>query len=219
MDFQPILRPTAATAARSVEVNGPFLVMREDAALPDRCVKCNRPAGGRTMRKRLFWSDADTKPAGGRARWIPVFGKLYAFVSLFDWLRDLRTIRVPGVRVGICRRHAMSSHLLTLFFLAGLPAGLVILWMGLKRADQATLWGGLFLFMAAGIAGTRPRPVKAVHAGVGWVTLAGACPEYLVDVQTAGATIVDASPPTADRAAQSASELRARLQAAREERQ
>src|SRR3954464_4559785 len=175
------LAPLATVIAQSpsVEVNGPFLVMRVDATLPRRCVKCNRATQGRTIRKRLLWSDAETDHAGGRARLIPVFGKLFAFVSLFRWLRDLRTIRLPAVRVGVCARHALFARLLTILMLLGIPAALLLMWTGIRRADIAMFWGGFVLLAVAGFAGQRPRPVKAVHVGVGWVTIAGACRAYL----------------------------------------
>ncbi|HMJ90565.1 MAG TPA: DUF4339 domain-containing protein [Candidatus Acidoferrum sp.] len=44
-------------AAKPIEAwrSGKFLVTRKESRLPDRCVKCNHPAGGRTLIRKLNW--------------------------------------------------------------------------------------------------------------------------------------------------------------------
>jgi hypothetical protein len=152
--------------------NGPFLVMKVDACLPGRCIKCNRDTE-QFYRKRVAWADTPPDAAGKSLRLfrIQFFGIFFAVVSMIRWFAGLRTFKAPIVVVGLCGRHRVRTRLLTVAAYSAFPAGLAILFMNVN--ELLNIWGPALGIVVSAIAWTRPRPVKAVHIGVGYVTLAG----------------------------------------------
>lgn len=188
--------------------NGPFLVMRKDARLPDRCVRCNRPADGIVMTKRLFWMDDTSQTARGVTLFLPLVRIGYAFGNLARWLGDLRTFQLPKVTVGVCRRHRNRFRFLTMIAWCALPIGIILATR--TTSEYARLW-----LPVAGLAITVftarvPRPVKPVHVGVHHVTLEGAGPEYLIAL-TPPAKTEQATAATTQDILSSTSELRNRM--------
>ena len=150
--------------------NGPYLVVRTDVDLPPRCIKCNRAAAVR-VRKRVYWSDAETEAAGGRLAELPWFDAVFAFISMFRWLGSLRTFRSPVVYVHLCRRHRLALRLQTALAYLVFPASICV-WLA-PTDVLVRIWVPVTGFFVSAILWARPRPVKAVHVGVGHVTLAG----------------------------------------------
>lgn len=62
-DFNPYAAPKSEVAppgkflegGEGLWRDGALLIMRKDAVLPDRCVKCNAPAEGQRLRRNLSW--------------------------------------------------------------------------------------------------------------------------------------------------------------------
>lgn len=83
--------------------DGPLLVIHRDAVLPDRCIKCNLPAGGRRLMRTLYWHHPllYLPPGAGLLLWL-VWGPLplILFVVLGLALR-----RKAKVAFGLCTRH------------------------------------------------------------------------------------------------------------------
>lgn len=48
-----VVNPPAVDPSGGVWRDGKLLVMHKKAVLPDRCVKCNQPAGGRRLKRSL----------------------------------------------------------------------------------------------------------------------------------------------------------------------
>lgn len=168
--------PARAPVQPAFWANGPFLVMRVDAELPGRCVTCNRPTDT-FVRKRLYWADTATEPAGGAVRRLPLVGVFFAFQSMFRWLRDLRTFRTLVVSIPLCGWHRVKPQLLTVAACVTFPATLLLLRLPLE--GQLRLWVPVLGLMASATFWARARSVKAVHVGIGYVTLAGAGWDYL----------------------------------------
>jgi hypothetical protein len=191
--------------------NGPFLVMRKGAELPDRCVKCNAPANGRTVMKRFLWADTSSGPAGGAARFIPLVRVIMAFGSLFRWLSDLRTMQVPRVRVGICGKHRIYCRLLTFIAWFGIPLGVA----SALLSDNGFLriWSVVLGIAVSAIAARSARPVAPVHVGIQHVTLRGVGTTYLQSLNPSAVT--EAGPRSADKIADSVAAMAKRI---REER-
>lgn len=68
------------------------LVMSKDASLPDRCVKCNEPAGGLRLKRRLAWHHP--------ALYILIFVALLIYLIVALILRKTAT-----VEIGLCEDH------------------------------------------------------------------------------------------------------------------
>jgi hypothetical protein len=180
--------------------------MRTDADLPHQCVWCARPADV-SVRRRLYWAATEREPAGGALDWVPFLNVVFAFQDMARWLSDLRTLRAPVVTVPMCRRDLRYCWLLTAIAYAAFPAGIWL--MLLADTSTAALWSVVIGLAVSAICWSLPRPVKAVHVGVGHVTLAGVCASYLRSVAP---PVVLPRPPS-DPAARSARALRERLTA------
>jgi hypothetical protein len=87
------------------------LVMSKDAALPDRCVKCNRPSHGLRLKRKLYWHNP--------IYYIFVFAGVLLYFIVAMFVRWQATVHVP-----LCETHlARRRYLLIagwLFFLLGI---------------------------------------------------------------------------------------------------
>jgi hypothetical protein len=112
------------------------LVMSKGAALPDRCIKCNQPAHGLRLKRKLTWHH----PAIFLLILVAVL--IYLIVALI--LRKRAT-----VEIGLCERHLAKRRrniLITwLLFLLGV-AGFI---MAAVAEDGAYLLIGAILLLGA----------------------------------------------------------------------
>jgi hypothetical protein len=75
--------------------DGKTLVTRKGAELPDRCIKCNAPAGGYRFSRNLSWHSSG---------WY-----LLIFISLLIYILAYFLVRWRGkVTVGLCERHRIK---------------------------------------------------------------------------------------------------------------
>lgn len=186
--------------------------MRKDARLSDHCIRCNRPAGGIVMTKRLLWMDDTSQSARGIGMFLPFVRIGYAFGNLFRWLGDLRTFQLPKVTVGVCAKHRNYFRLLTLVAWSAVPIGIICATQ--TTSEYARLWLPVVGLAIAVLTARVPRPVKPVHVGLHHATLDGACPEYLRAL-TPPTMVEQVTASSAQDIMASTSELRDRLRARR----
>ncbi len=160
--------------------SGRFLVMRTDAELPMRCIKCNRPTRDR-IRKRLLWIDGEAVSERRGLRRAPFVSIAFSFISLIQSLFDRHAVRTPAVNVPLCRRHLVQVRLVNLLTYSVFPVTTLVLNVSPLRSNWSVL-GAVVSFCVSALLWTRPRPVKAVHVGIGFATLAGVGPGYLNSV-------------------------------------
>jgi len=90
--FQKLREGVAVGSAAGLWRDGKVLVMRHDAVLPDRCVKCNQPAHGYRLKRNLSW----------HTPW------LYLLL-LAAWLIYLIVALIVSkrarIQIGLCPRH------------------------------------------------------------------------------------------------------------------
>jgi hypothetical protein len=146
---------------------GRTLVMRQDAELPDRCVKCNAPVNGAKLRRNLYWHHPGL--------YLLIFLNLliYLIVALFVRKR-------AKIALGLCEKHRATrvkaiaaAWILVLLGIGLLVGGIVIEngWLGVS---------GVILLLAGMIYGlirgriVTPRRIDKEH-----VWLNGVCAEYL----------------------------------------
>jgi len=177
----PPVLPYAAPAFRIEEpaafANGPFLVVRTDAVLPDQCVHCNAPAAGLKVRRRFSWTDAP-EAKRGLGNLIPFVRIGRAFTSLFDGLWALPTFRRVSVQLPMCARcrdRARLARVTASLALLGGAAGAV----GLPSV-LARVWSPFIGILIAVLA--RRKRVTAVHVGLTHVTLDGISPQFMADL-------------------------------------
>jgi hypothetical protein len=148
--------------------DGKFLVAARDTVLPDRCVKCNRPARGLRMTKKLYWHPP--------AYYLLVCAGLllYAIVALI--VRKTATLHL-----GICEEHR-NKRRRSIAIAWSLVALAVVLFVVSASTNEGTFAGiSVLLILGAiifGIVTTQlVAPVKIDHQGVVW--LKGVPPAYL----------------------------------------
>jgi GYF domain 2 len=129
-----------ATAWRS----GKLVVAPLDAALPERCIKCNAPTDGKQLKRKLAWHHP--------AIFLLVFFGLLLYLILALALQKRTT-----VLISVCPEHRsarrgviLASWLLFLGGLGGVIAGIAMSsgWVGISGA--AVLLFGIFYGMARG---------------------------------------------------------------------
>jgi hypothetical protein len=104
--------PTTPVSAGGFARNG-LLVIQDGATLPDRCIKCNAPAEGGRLKKRLAYNLDNSGP--GAARLIPFVGR---FVRLAWVIRQIMTRQHVTVSFCVCSKHR-TMRLVGMIALAG----------------------------------------------------------------------------------------------------
>ena len=153
---------------------GDVLVVKKDAALPDRCVRCNGRADGAMLKQKYQWHH-------------PALYILAPFALLIYALVALVIRKTATLHVGICRQHLTSRKRGHLGSALLAIAGVVSLFVAIEGGGFFG-WGGLTLLLAAavwGTIGTRLLSVKGIDDH--FVRLTGAHPAYLSSLPAWGA--------------------------------
>ena len=122
--------------------DGEALVVHRNAVLPDRCVKCNAPAGGDRIRQRFGWHHP--------ALYLLILGGvlIYAIVAII--------VRKKAVlELGICAVHRKRRRMVTTIAWALLCAAVVAISVA-RMVDSGLLaFFAVVLFAASAFAGLR----------------------------------------------------------------
>lgn len=140
--------------------DGKTLVMTKEAFLPDRCVKCNGPANGYRLRRRLSWHE-------------PILYAVIVIAALLYVILALALSKRATVEFGLCPDHVRRRRNLML-------TGWVLFLLGLiipvaAFAYEYLLIGllGIFLFFGSIIWLTiayRVANVKRIDDRYVWLT-------------------------------------------------
>jgi uncharacterized membrane protein len=153
--------------------DGKLLVMAKDAALPDRCLKCNLPANGGTLRRKLSWH--------------PPFWYLLLFFNVIIYcgvallVRKTATVSFPLCEVHRKRRlrSIAVGWLFSLLGIAVMVAGIA----GLERSEAVgplVILAGVLLLFVGIISGLMGAQVAVPHKiDKRFVWLKKAHPEFL----------------------------------------
>ena len=134
---------------------GNCIVMAQKAVLPDRCVKCNAPAYGRRLKRRLFWHP-------------PLYFLLVLVSPLVYIIVALIVRKTATIEIGLCDRHrqarvfaiiagwfavalAVTASIATgdpmIIVISALAALIVLIWaavvaavVAVKRMEHEFLW-------------------------------------------------------------------------------
>jgi hypothetical protein len=147
--------------------DGDLLVMAPDAVLPDRCVKTDLPADGRTLEVALLWHEPGWY-------WLLALNPiLYLAVVRAVGTRVVVTVPVTRAALSAARR---AWWLTLALFAAGLVAWLAA--VVLASAEYFWLGAGVMaLAIPVYLLGVRFLRVRRLEAGRVWI--AGASPNFL----------------------------------------
>lgn len=171
--MQPYV-PQTLTVYQPVWREGKKLVLVHGARLPDRCVKCNAPAEGYRLQRRLTW----LHPAYLLLLFTGLI--LYAIVSAF-------ASKTAEVEIGLCPKHRRQRwQAIAGGWTLGLIGALVLPWMAIvfEAWWLAALGGGMALVgMIGGLVVARQVAPSKIDDGRVW--LRGVNPEYLGELPEA----------------------------------
>jgi hypothetical protein len=145
--------------------DGDFLVARDGAPFPDRCVRCNQSAQGFRLKKTFYWH--------------PPSWYLLILVSILVYAIVAMVVRKKAsFQLALCPQHRSRRRLLV-----GLGLGLPLLGLAivlLTGGDPASLWAlflGVLVGAIVGIVGAQILTPKKIEDGYAY--LKGAHPRFL----------------------------------------
>jgi hypothetical protein len=100
--------------------DGKHLVILAETRTPDRCVRCNAPAGGylkRTKFSEQVGSTTSTRSGGG------IFGAIMMLITVIVLIVEMATRKSAFVHLAYCPRHRRTSK--------AVPIGVVMMVLGL----------------------------------------------------------------------------------------
>ena len=130
---------TAGHASGCWREGDAVVVRRPDADLPDRCVRCNEPAGGFRLQRKLQWHH----PA--------VYFALLISPIIYGIALIVR--KTTTVRVGLCPGHRARRRNGMLVGWLGTLASITACTAGIAADTPEAMLGGLALFLVSVVAG------------------------------------------------------------------
>jgi len=165
--FQRVKEGAAPPASLSLWRSERVLVMSQGGTLPDRCVKCNAPANGQRLLRKLYWHSPYIYLV------ILVNLLVYAVVAIIVRKR-------ARVEIGLCENHRRHRRLaiglawlMVLLGIGGIVAGVANSSVGLG------LLGGLLLVVGPVLGAIKGPVVSAKRIDSNFVWIKGVCPAYL----------------------------------------
>jgi MFS family permease len=131
-----VLPPPPTTGAAWRDQN--TLVMTKDASLPDRCVKCNAPANGTRVKRKLSWHHP--------AIYLVILVAWIIYLVLAITLSKRAT-----VFVGLCAEHYQRRRKLMIVGWVMLAIGLITPFLAFANDYPGVGVLGLLLFLASAI--------------------------------------------------------------------
>lgn len=126
------------------------LVMHKEAALPDRCIKCNRPANGRTLTKKYMWHHP--------AWYLFIFAGLLIYLIVALVVRKQVVLHLP-----LCDEHFAKRRTAIWASFGMLAASVVLFIFGVANNLPALFLVGLLLLFVAAIYGALSASVIAIQ--------------------------------------------------------
>ncbi len=163
--------------------DGPLLIVRRGAELPDWCVRCGSAASGRRVKRYLTWAPLLVRLASvALAVGVYFVFRPLAMLAVCSWLLGARR---ATVEVGLCDRHAARRFRGQLVGTASLVLGLGLVFFEVWRIRGGlpmvgALPAGLaVLALGIGYAAWADRAVRARRIDRQWLHLAGCARGFL----------------------------------------
>jgi hypothetical protein len=157
--------------------DGKVLVATKNAVFPDRCVKCNAPANGYRLKRKLFWHH-------------PAYYLFIIFCNILVYVVVALIVRKTAeYRVGVCPMHRSKRRNAILIGWGGFLLGVLMLLVGAMEESAILAIAGLVFLVVGiicGIAGSRIISPKRIDANYAW--LRGAGLEFLDSIETKSTT-------------------------------
>jgi hypothetical protein len=166
--------------------SGRLLVLQKGADLPDRCVKSNRPANGRRLKRRMAWHHG--------AIYLLILVSLLVYIIVALIMQQKAT-----VYIGLSEEWFAKRRRATLIGWLSVLAGIALVVLGVKQLNATATGGGLrvlqpemggwlmaagfLVFFVGAIYGLlASRMVAPARIDKHFVWIKGACPAYLSEL-------------------------------------
>ncbi len=149
---------------------GSVLVFHKNAGLPDRCLKCNAPAHGVRLTKRLAWHHP--------ALYLLIFAGLLVYLVVALVLR-----KTANVSLGLCEHHMKQRRTILILNWGLFSAGLLAFVLAIAQESGTIALAGVGLVVAGATAGTiLSRYVNVKRIDDNYVWLKGVSQDYLAEM-------------------------------------
>lgn len=180
--------------------SGKFLITRYESRLPDRCVKCNAPAHGRTLVRKLNWHPWWALLPAAFGLLLPVagltffrgsragawLGPLVFFVFIGCMMSAALIRRRADVYVGLCDEHWQRYRRDTAIVGVTTVVSVVAFIAGVNVMKGNAVWiafGFIGIFVAGVIYGAVRTPlVRTKKMTKEFIWLRGASPKFLAEL-------------------------------------
>ena len=157
--------------------DGKVLVATKNAVFPDRCVKCNAPANGYRLNRKLYWHH-------------PAYYLIILVCNILIYVIVALIVRKTAeYRVGVCPVHRSRRRNAILIGWGGFLLG-VFMFVGAAMQESVifAIAGPVLLVVGIiyGIVGSQFISPKRIDANYAW--LRGAGSEFLDSIETESAT-------------------------------
>jgi hypothetical protein len=140
------------------------MVLQSETPLPDRCVRCNAPANGFKLKRRLYWHS-------------PVI-YLLVLINLLIYVIVAICVRKKALLyVGLCERHRTQRQWFKAVGWLGVLGGIALLGAGIAWSNIFMVLSGIIAFIvgiAASIARVQVVTAARIDKDLVWVKGAGA---------------------------------------------
>ena len=165
--FQRVKEGAAPPPSLMLWRSGRLLVMSPGATLPDRCVKCNAPAHGQRLLRKLYWHTPYLYLL------ILVNLLIYAIVAIIVRKR-------ARVEIGLCDAHRSRRRLIIASSWLAVLVGIGLIASAISNDSGAAAVFGVFLLLGGAIFGLLKGPListKRIDDQSVWIR--GVCPAFL----------------------------------------
>jgi hypothetical protein len=147
------------------------LVMDRDSILPDRCIKCNQPAHGYRLKRKLFWHNSF------------IYLLIFFNILIYAIVASL-TGKKATIEVGLCETHQRKRKQGIIIGWCSVLLGFLIICIGATQTNPGLfIMIGILTAIVGGITGaTLSSVVSAKKIDATHLHIKGASPDYLRDL-------------------------------------
>lgn len=144
-----------------------ILVLTREADLPDFCVKCNAPAHGQRLKRKLFWHT-------------PLLYILVLFNVLIYAVVATLAGKKAYIQIGLCEQHRKKRWIYMACGWGSFIVGILSMVLGRSTEHWGVFFIGLVILTIGGIFGIRlSAMVSTKKITPEYLFVKGVCPEFL----------------------------------------
>jgi hypothetical protein len=178
----PQQKPKIVTVQSGGFVRGNYVVVRDGAKLPDRCIKCNAPAGDGRVTKRLSWDEPQNGLATGGL--LPIVGVFFKIAWLFRKISQGRYYTT--VSYCVCKKHRTQQMILFALMIGGIAAGVLLINFAVQKNNPAFIGAAAAALIIGALCGLGTKMLSIASPAQGGAELRGAGRAFLESMPKPG---------------------------------